>query len=95
MDDIAVEAIEKNIIAKLEDILSPIKVTYMPDDEVTSVAGESEESRARRKQLENQVDVLVSGADTCKRFMGVRLQGPYTYQLSCNRTGLFNVINYS
>ena len=71
------EAIETNIIAKLDDILSPIKVTYLPAEVVTSIAGESEESRAKRKQLTSQLDVLVRGSETCKRFMVGTLQGTY------------------
>jgi hypothetical protein len=35
VDDIAVEAVETNLIARLGDILSPIKVTYLADDIVT------------------------------------------------------------
>ncbi|KAF1939031.1 hypothetical protein EJ02DRAFT_409403 [Clathrospora elynae] len=77
VDDIAVEAIETNIIAKLADILSPIKVAYLAADVVTSVAGESEESCAKRKQLTNQLDVLVRGSATCKRFMVGTLQSTY------------------
>lgn len=75
IDDIAVEAIETNMIAKLEGILSPVKVANLEADVVTSVAGESDESRARRKQLTHQLDVLVKGLETCKKFMLVRLQG--------------------
>ena len=71
------EAIETNIIARLSDILSPIKVTYLGADLVKSIAGESEESRARRKQLTKQLDVLTKGSETCKRFMLGKLQGAY------------------
>ena len=63
------------MIAKLDGILSPIKVAYLDADVVTSVAGESDESRARRKQLAHQLDVLAKGSETCKKFMLVRLQG--------------------
>ncbi|KAF1994756.1 hypothetical protein P154DRAFT_501389 [Amniculicola lignicola CBS 123094] len=77
VDDIAVEAIETKIIAKLGDILSPLKVAYLAADVVTSVAGESDERRARRKQLTSQLDVLVKGSETCKRFMIGTLQGTY------------------
>ena len=63
------------MIAKLDGILSPIKVAYLATDVVTSVAGESDESRARRKQLTHQLDVLIKGSETCKKFMLVRLQG--------------------
>jgi hypothetical protein len=77
VDDIAVEAIETKIITRLRDILSPIKVTYLAADVVKSVAGESEESRARRKQLTNQLDVLTKGSETCRRFIVGKLQGTY------------------
>ncbi|KAF3020902.1 hypothetical protein E8E12_000061 [Didymella heteroderae] len=69
IDDIAVEAVETSLLAKLGDILSPLRVTYLAADEVTSVAGESDESRAKRKQLTNQLDVLVHGLETCKKFV--------------------------
>lgn len=44
---------------------------------VTSVAGESDERRARRKQLTSQLDILANGSETCKRFMVGRLKGTY------------------
>ena len=47
----------------------------MPADLVTRIAGESEESRALREQLNKQLDVLMKGSDTCKRFVGVRILG--------------------
>ncbi|KAJ4342112.1 hypothetical protein N0V95_007048 [Ascochyta clinopodiicola] len=80
VDDIAVEAIETNLVAKLSDILSPIKVTYLAADVVTSIAGESEQSRSKRKQLTNQLDVLVQGLETCKKFVVGNLHG-----LSCSK----------
>jgi predicted ATPase len=75
IDDVAVEAVETSLLAKLSDILSPLKVTYLAADEVTSVAGESDESRAKRKQLTNQLDVLVHGLETCKKFVVGTLHG--------------------
>jgi hypothetical protein len=41
VDDIAVEVVETNLLAQLGDILSPIRVTYLTADVVTSVAGSS------------------------------------------------------
>jgi hypothetical protein len=79
VDDIAVEAVETNIIAKIDSILSPVKVTHLDTEVVTSVAGESEESRVRRRQLTNQLDVLVQGLETCKKFIVGTLQGTYHY----------------
>jgi hypothetical protein len=75
IDDIAVEVVETNLLAQLGDILSPIKVTYLTADVVTNVAGESDESRAKRRQLTNQLDVLVQGLETCKKFVVRTLHG--------------------
>jgi hypothetical protein len=69
--------VETNIVGKLDDILSPIKITRLAEDVITSVAGESEESRDKRKQLKDQLDVLEQGLGTCKRFMVRTLQGKY------------------
>jgi len=44
----------------------------MPADLVASIAGESEETRILREQLTRQLDVLIKGSETCKRFIGVR-----------------------
>ena len=81
MDDIAVEAIEKNIIAKLEDILSPLKVIDTDDEEITRIAGESEESRTMRKELTAQLEVLQNGSMTCRKFIGLRMQGTHPASL--------------
>ncbi|KAG9196799.1 hypothetical protein G6514_004203 [Epicoccum nigrum] len=69
VDDVAVEAVKTNLIAKLGDILSLTKVTCLTADVVTSVAGESEQSRSKRKQLKNQLNVLVQGLETCRQFV--------------------------
>jgi hypothetical protein len=45
---------------------------------VTEIAGESEENRAQREQLTKQLDVLMKGSETCKRFVRV-LGKKYTY----------------
>jgi hypothetical protein len=75
IDDIAVELIEAKLISPLYDIFSPITVTSMPANLVTRIAGESEENRAQREQLNRQLDVLTKGSETCKRFIGIRVLG--------------------
>jgi hypothetical protein len=75
IDDITIEVIEAKLISPLCDIFSPITVTSMPADLVTRIAGESEENRAQREQLTRQLDVLMKGSETCKRFIGVRVLG--------------------
>jgi hypothetical protein len=47
----------------------------MPADLVIRIAGEFEKNRAYREQLTKQLDVLMKGSDTYKRFIGVRLLG--------------------
>ena len=69
----AIEVIEAKLISPLGGIFTPVAVSAMSADLVTSMAGESEESRAQREQLTKQLDVLTKGSDTCKRFIGVRL----------------------
>lgn len=75
IDDIAIEVIEAKLLSPLGDVFSPVAVSAMPADLVTRIAGESEENRAQREQLTKQLDVLMKGSDTCKRFIGVRLLG--------------------
>lgn len=91
IDDIANEVIEAKLISPLGGIFTPVAVSAMSADLVTSMAGESEENRAQREQLTKQLDVLAKGSDTCKRFIGVRLlskTGPYLFCLSgCSYLG--------
>ncbi|KAI4088258.1 MAG: hypothetical protein LQ339_008737 [Xanthoria mediterranea] len=73
IDDIAIEVIEAKLLSPLGDLFSPVYVSAMPPDLVTRIAGESEQNRTQREQLNKQLDVLVKGSETCKRFIGVRL----------------------
>ncbi|EGE80242.2 dynamin GTPase, variant [Blastomyces dermatitidis ATCC 18188] len=72
IDDVAIEIIEMKLVSALGAILSPITVFNMPDDIVTRIAGESEEHRAEREELNKQLDILAKGAFTCKQFIGNR-----------------------
>jgi GTPase SAR1 family protein len=75
IDDIAVQVIEEKLVAQLHNILSPVSIYKMPDDQVSRIAGESEESRSHREQLKRQLFVLKSGLETCKRFVGIKSAG--------------------
>lgn len=77
IDDVAVEAIEVNLLSLLHNIYSPLIVTTMADELVTRIAGESEENRIQREQFKRQLEVLKSGLETCKRFVGVRNLGNF------------------
>lgn len=82
IDDIAIEVIEAKLLSPLGDLFSPLSVSAMPFDLVTRIAGESEQNRAQREQLNKQLDVLVKGSETCKRFIGVRLLGKKALSMS-------------
>jgi len=75
IDDIAVQVIEEKLVSQLHSILSPVSIFKMPDDQVSRIAGESEDSRSHREQLKRQLDVLRKGLETCKRFVGLKFGG--------------------
>lgn len=75
VDDIAIEVIEAKLVSQLNNIFSPVTVTSMAADLVNSIAGESEENRAQREQLAKQLDILMKGSETCKRFISIRALG--------------------
>ncbi|KAI1152889.1 P-loop containing nucleoside triphosphate hydrolase protein [Nemania diffusa] len=75
IDDVAIEVIERKLMSALSTILSPIVVFEMADDLVSAIAGESKADREKRSKLANQVEVLIKGSETCKRFAGIRLDG--------------------
>jgi GTPase SAR1 family protein len=72
IDDIAVEVVERRLVAPLSDLLSPVTVFEMTPEMVTSIAGETKEYRTSRDQLNKQLQILIKGLDTCKRFVGIR-----------------------
>jgi hypothetical protein len=74
VDDVVVEAIEVKLINSISDIFSPISVSGLPAELVTAIAGESEDSRAEREQLNRQLTILTKGSDICKGFIGTSLK---------------------
>ena len=82
IDDITIEVIEAKLLSPLGNVFSPVAVSAMPAELVTRIAGESEENRVQRERLTKQLDVLMKGSDTCKRFIGVRLLGRKTPSVS-------------
>ncbi|KAF4981260.1 hypothetical protein FZEAL_2886 [Fusarium zealandicum] len=70
VDDVAVEVIEAGLVSELEKILDPVTVSLMSSDELAKVAGETEASRATRKELETELTVLKEGLGICKTFAG-------------------------
>ncbi|KAK4095885.1 hypothetical protein N658DRAFT_519494 [Parathielavia hyrcaniae] len=75
IDDVAVEVIEAKLMSALDRILPPVSIYQMPDNQVARIAGESDEIRTEREQLNKQLEVLRNGLETCKRFAGFRISG--------------------
>lgn len=71
----AVEVVEECLVVKLGRIFTHSKVMAMPEDLVTGLAGENEESRQVRQHLHDSIQTLKKGAKTCQAFSGFRLSG--------------------
>ncbi|KAJ4319574.1 hypothetical protein N0V84_006304 [Fusarium piperis] len=70
IDDVAVEAIEAGLVAELGNLIDPVSVSIMSNNELDQVAGETETSRALRKDLETEIAVLKGGMAICRQFAG-------------------------
>lgn len=75
IDNVTIEAVETNMMSKLHEILRPLNVALMAGHEVTKIAGESEKSRNRRVELQNQIEILNGGIRTCKRIVSIGMPG--------------------
>ncbi|KKK25677.1 hypothetical protein ARAM_003704, partial [Aspergillus rambellii] len=75
IDDVAVEVVEVKLVQSLASIFTPVKVFEMPPNLVSRIAGESEETRALREQLNKKIQILGNGLGTCQRFAGSRGMG--------------------
>ncbi|KAF5007081.1 hypothetical protein FDECE_6585 [Fusarium decemcellulare] len=68
IDDVAVEVIEAGLVAELGKIIDPVSVSIMSTDELNKIAGETDASRAFRKDLQRELTVLKDGMNICKQF---------------------------
>ncbi|RAH43516.1 putative dynamin GTPase [Aspergillus brunneoviolaceus CBS 621.78] len=69
IDDVAVEVVEVKLIQSLASIFTPVKVFEMKHTLVSRIAGESEETRTLREQLNRNKQILRNGLETCRRFV--------------------------
>ncbi|KAH6977690.1 P-loop containing nucleoside triphosphate hydrolase protein [Ilyonectria destructans] len=70
VDDVSVEVIETGLVSELGSIIEPVGISTMPAEELNGVAGETDEARRARQELQTQLSVLKSGAEICKKFSG-------------------------
>ncbi|CAG8013332.1 unnamed protein product [Penicillium salamii] len=66
VDDIATKVVEMKLLCTLPEIFTPVTAFDMSDELVMQFAGESEESRTLREQLNKKLNVLAKGSDTCR-----------------------------
>lgn len=67
IDDVCILAIERCLIQKLPDLLSPDVVCDLTDVDVHRIAGESNESAAERVRVMQKLQVLEAGMVELKR----------------------------
>ncbi|KAI1819483.1 P-loop containing nucleoside triphosphate hydrolase protein [Xylaria intraflava] len=77
VDDVAIEVIERKLMAVLPDILSPVKALTMSPAMMAAIVGESHETQSVRLKLDKQLEVLNKGSQTCRRFIDLRLGGDF------------------
>ncbi|GKZ67889.1 hypothetical protein AnigIFM50267_002443 [Aspergillus niger] len=72
IDDVAVEVVEVKLVQSLPSLFTPLKVFEMPSELVSRIAGESDENRALRQQLDKKLRILEKGLRTCRQFASDR-----------------------
>ncbi|KAL7935186.1 P-loop containing nucleoside triphosphate hydrolase protein [Trichoderma chlorosporum] len=72
IDEISIQVIETGLVAEIRDILSPLAVARMDEDEMEAIVGEKESIREERNKLDAKLKLLNEGSETCKKFSGFR-----------------------
>ncbi|RFU75849.1 dynamin family [Trichoderma arundinaceum] len=75
IDEISIQVIETILVAEIREILSPLAVAQMEDDNMAAIVGEKEEMRVKRNELEIKLKLLEEGAQTCNKFSGFQVLG--------------------
>ncbi|KFA79783.1 hypothetical protein S40288_00703 [Stachybotrys chartarum IBT 40288] len=75
IDDMAVEVTEGCLVAELGSILEPMAILTMPASTITQIAGETEQSRAARAELQKKLQILAQGISICKQYAELELSG--------------------
>ncbi|KAL7945837.1 P-loop containing nucleoside triphosphate hydrolase protein [Trichoderma barbatum] len=75
IDEISIQVIETGLVAEIREILSPLAVAQMDEDDMEAIVGEKESIREERRKLEIKLKLLNDGSETCKKFSGFRALG--------------------
>jgi hypothetical protein len=67
IDDVCTLAIEKCLISKLPTLLGSSTVEDLSDEEISSLAGESQDTKKERQRLEAKQKILEAGLQSLKR----------------------------
>lgn len=70
--------IETGLVSEIREILSPVVVAQMSEDDMEAIVGEKDAIRTARKTLQAKLKLLNEGAQTCRKFSGFNVLGKYT-----------------
>lgn len=70
VDNVAIQVIERRIVARLWEVFTPVSVAAMGSDVVAKIAMESPSEQERRMQLSSRAAKLRKGLDVCKSALG-------------------------
>ncbi|KAM0264888.1 hypothetical protein ACHAQJ_000404 [Trichoderma viride] len=73
IDEMSVQVIEIGLVGEIREILSPIVVAQMEEDDMAAIVGEKAEVRTARNKLKAKLKLLNDGAETCKKFSGFQI----------------------
>lgn len=71
----SIQVIETGLVGEIREILSPLVVAQMSEDDMEAIVGEKDAIRTARKMLQAKLKLLGEGARTCRRFSGFQVLG--------------------
>ncbi|KAM0451871.1 hypothetical protein ACHAO4_005828 [Trichoderma viride] len=75
IDEVSIQVIETGLVGEIREILSPLVVAQMSEDDMEAIVGEKDAIRTARKTLQAKLNLLSEGAQTCRKFSGFQVLG--------------------
>lgn len=85
-DNVINLAVESCLICDVPEILTPTKVDRMSEEELTKLAAKSDDSPARRVQLQDEIKILRHGLEKCRKLRLPSIPGELVSQLPAAAT---------